>query len=259
MLGLYYWDRLSWVEFETLVKDLDLVVLPVGSVEQHGPHLPLGLDYLIVDELSKRFVIKAYEVGIKAVKLPPIAYGLSSMWLGNPGTITVNFDSFMSYVYDVIKAVLLWGVKRVLLLNGHAGNSDALRVVASKIVNELKGDHLIVVTTWWELVGDIIKELFPKGFFHADEVETSIALALGIDVKGDLEGSSIHRKYDEFWHSLDLTKRPKAYVYRYEAVKRVPGSYGTQKGVSYDKGATLVNSIIDRLIKLTKDLLHNKI
>lgn len=253
------WDELTWVEFDVLSKEQCIALLPVGSIEQHGPHLPLGLDYMIVDRLSDRFIVKARTLGLNTIKLPPIPYGLSHMWLGNPGTISIDHSSFMNYVCDVVRSIIRWGVKYVLILNGHAGNSDALRVVASRITNEFKEDSVVVVTSWWELVNDVIKELFNIGFFHADEVETSVALALNINVKGELMGSEIHRRYDEFWHSLDLTKRPKIYVYRFEAIRRIPGSYGNPKAVDIEKGVKIVEHVIDRLIKLSNDLLAGRI
>ncbi|MEM2158515.1 MAG: creatininase family protein, partial [Sulfolobales archaeon] len=67
-----FWDQITWVEFEEIIDDSTVAVLPVGSVEQHGMHLPLGLDYLIVDELSKKLVMKANKLGLRIIKLPSI-------------------------------------------------------------------------------------------------------------------------------------------------------------------------------------------
>ncbi|MEM0361529.1 MAG: creatininase family protein [Sulfolobales archaeon] len=255
-----FWDLITWVEFEETVDDSTIALLPVGSIEQHGLHLPLGLDYLIVDELAKRFVERVRSSGIKVIKLPPIPYGLSSMWSGNPGTLEVSEASFMNYLYDLIKSIMRCGIKKVLILNGHAGNSDALKVVARRVVNDVGGDSLVIVTSWWELVGDVINEVFESKFFHADEIETSIAIALNIRVVSERAvGSEVDRRYDDFWHSLDLTKRPKAYVYRFEGFKRLPGSYGNPDKANYEKGVRLVNSIMDRLTKLIVDVLSGRI
>ncbi|MEM2158266.1 MAG: creatininase family protein, partial [Sulfolobales archaeon] len=185
---------------------------------------------------------------------------LSSMWAGNPGTLEVSDSSFINYLYDLIKSVLRCGISKVLILNGHAGNSDALRVIARKVVNDVGNDSVILVASWWELVGDLINEVFESKFYHADEVETSVAIALGIRVIYDkVVGSPIDRKYDDFWHSLDLTKRPKVYVYRFEGIKKFPGSYGTPEKSTNEKGMLLVNAVIDRLIRLIEDLLSGKI
>lgn len=255
------WEQLTWDEVEGITSKLVAAVLPVGSVEQHGLHLPLGLDYLVVDELARRVVIRAREEGFEVLKLPPIPYGLSSMWLGNPGTINVRASAFMNYVADVIRSVIRCGVRRVLILNGHAGNSDALRVVAREVADEVgDGGYVIVVTSWWDVVGDVINEVFETKFFHADEVETSIALALGIRVKVDRAvGGPIHRYYDDFWHSLDLTKRPKVYTYRFEGVRKYPGGFGSPGRASVEKGDKVVKTLIERLVKLIKDLSSDRV
>ncbi len=255
-----FWDLITWVEFKEVVDEHTVAVLPVGSVEQHGPHLPLGLDYLIVDELARRLVERASTLGIKVIKLPSIPYGLSGMWSGNPGTLEVSDNSFMNYLYDLIISAMRCGIRKILLLNGHAGNSEALRIVARRAVNDVGIDSVIAVASWWDLVGDLINEIFESKFFHADEVETSIAMALGIRVVVErITGSRIDRKYDDFWHSLDLTRRPKAYVYRFERVERSPGSYGSPEKASYDKGIRLVNPLIERLVKFIQDLLVGKV
>lgn len=254
------WDLMTWKEFESFIDNSTVAILPVGSVEQHGPHLPLGLDYLIVDELCRRLVVRAEGEGLKVVKLPPIPYGLSAMWLGNPGTIDISSNSFINYVYDVLKSVVRWGITKLVVLNGHAGNSDALRLVASNLVKDLSSNYVVVVTSWWELVGDVINEVFESKFFHADEVETSVALALGVRVvEVGVKGSEIFRRYDDFWHSLDLSRRPKIYVYRFEGVRREPGSFGTPEKASYEKGLKIVNTVVDRLLKLIKELIEGKV
>ena len=254
------WDLMTWKEFEVYVDESTVAILPVGSVEQHGLHLPLGLDYLIVDELCRRLVVRAEKEGFKVVKLPPIPYGLSAMWLGNPGTIDISSNSFINYVYDVLRSVMRWGINKLLILNGHAGNSDALRLTASNLIKDLGGNYVVVVTSWWELVGDIINEVFESKFFHADEVETSVALALGIRVaEVSVKSSEIFRRYDDFWHSLDLVKRPKIYVYRFEGIRREPGSFGIPEKASYEKGLKVVNTVIDRLLMLIKDLISSRI
>ncbi len=255
-----FWDLMTWKEFEDFVDDSTVAVLPVGSVEQHGTHLPLGLDYLIVDELARKLVEVAGSSGVKVIKLPPIPYGLSSMWAGNPGTVEVSDEAFMKYVYDVIRSIMRCGISKVLILNGHGGNSEALKLVARKAADEVRGNSLVAVASWWELVGDAINEVFESKFFHADEVETSVAIALGIRVvHGEVTGSEIERRYDEFWHSLDLTKRPKVYVYRFEGFRRFPGGYGSPEKASYEKGVKLVKILTMRLIKLIQDLLAGRI
>ena len=140
------------------------------------------------------------------------------------------------------------GCRKVIIINGHAGNSDALRVACRDTVEEL-GKGEVAVVTLWDLCGDIINRSFQTGFFHADEVESSVALALGLRVKGPLRpAGEAHRKYSDFWHSLDLTVRPKAYVFRPESREmHGAGSFGRPDLASSEKGRALVDCLTRRL------------
>ncbi len=259
--GKVHWNLLKWVE---LAEDLrriktHAIFFPVGSVEQHGPHLPLGLDYIIADEVSSRVCRKLQARGILALKLPPLPFGMSSMWGAYPGTITLSTETLYGAVRDVLHSLWKSGIRLVVIVNGHAGNADLLRVVARDSAEEFEGLTVAVVTVW-EIVGDLIKELFQTPFFHADEVETSVALALNLPVGEPPRSApqpSEFRMYSEEWHSLDLTTRPKAYVYSKESSRVVGlGAFGSPSLATKDKGLKLLEGMESRIVKFVTDLLH---
>ncbi|OYT45752.1 MAG: hypothetical protein B6U85_08345 [Desulfurococcales archaeon ex4484_42] len=255
------WCKLSWIELRDYInskKHKVVALLPVGSIEQHGPHLPLGTDYIIADSVCKLTIEKVNKLrsDIIPLKLPPLVYGLSTMWTSYTGTISINTDVFMKLVINILSEIIRNGIEKVVVINAHAGNDDALRT-ASKDVVEMLNKGLIVVVNIWHIVGDVINKLFNTKFFHADEVETSLALALNIGVKLSNVKLSNHpatlrtRYYDEFWHSLDLTKRPKAYFYRPESrLKEGLGAFGRPDLASKEKGLKLLNELIARLANL---------
>ncbi len=257
----FRWDLFKWVELAENLKGIKyhVVFFPIGSVEQHGPHLPLGLDYIIADEVSKRACQRLWANGVLALKLPPLPFGMSSMWGAYPGTITLSTETLYGVVKDILHSLWKSGVRLAVVVNGHAGNADLLRVVARDSAEEFEGLTIAVITVW-EIVGDLIKELFQTPFFHADEVETSIALALNLPVSEPPRNApqpTEFRMYNEEWHSLDLTTRPKVFVYSKESSKVVGlGAFGLPSLATKDKGLKLLEGIESRIVKFVTDLLH---
>jgi len=264
------WCQLTWVEFSDYVnsgKYRVVAILPVGSIEQHGPHLPLGTDYLITNRVCELVVERVSKLrsDIIPLKLPPITYGLSNMWEAYGGTISLNTEAFTKFISNVLSEILRNGIERILVVNGHAGNDDALRVTSRDVVESL-GKGFIVITNLWHIVGDVINELFKTKFFHADEVETSLALALNLDVRlSSIKSSKFPtalrtRQYDEFWHSLDLTKRPKAYFYKPESsLKEGLGAFGRPNLASKEKGLRLLDELVKRLSDLVMLIADSKL
>jgi creatinine amidohydrolase len=165
---------LTWPEAEQALRRADLAILPVGSIEQHGPHLPLDTDAAVAEALAARL---ADELGEQAVLCPPIRYGLSEHHLAFAGTVTVGISSYLAVVGDVVAGLGRSGLRRLLIVNGHAGNIDALRLVARRARHE--HGMLVAHLMWLALARDEIREraVSPR-FGHACEIETSLALAL---------------------------------------------------------------------------------
>ena len=254
------WDRLTWKEINEVCKTKEsIAILPVGSVEQHGPHLPLGTDYLIADMLSSEAVERLEKEGINALKLPPLPYGLSSMWAAYPGTVTLRTETYISLLKDVILSIISSDCTNILIVNGHAGNSDALRIAARDAV-EAAGKGTVSIASVWEICGDLIDDLFETPFFHADEVETSLAMALGLRIaESPSRGCEPHRKYSDRWHSLKLRVRPKAYVYRPESIDtHGDGHFGRPDLATRDKGERLKECIIEGIKGLALDLIKGR-
>lgn len=255
------WDKLTWKEIKDFCSNKNSVVfLPVGSTEQHGPHLPVGLDYIIADHVSREAASRLKEQGVAVLKLPPVPYGLSVMWASYPGTITITTETFIGLVKDIVSSVVSSGCRNIIIVNGHAGNSDGLRVAARDAVETIKSGTIAVVTLW-ELCGDLINDLFETKFFHADEVETSVALALGFNIREIPQNPQVpHRRYSEKWHSLDLEKRPKVYVYRPESTAlHGDGAYGSPYLATSEKGKTLLDCMISKLTDLAADLIKERV
>ncbi|MEM0004735.1 MAG: creatininase family protein [Desulfurococcaceae archaeon] len=165
------WE-MKWTEVVEYAKKVnDVVIVPIGSIEQHGPHAPLGTDALnaikVAEMVSER---------TGAVVAAPIWYGAHMYHqLGFPGTVPIRTDVLKEYVKDVIRGLANVGFNKIIILNAH-GQQWALISALHDIVPEVK--VFVAVATLWELARKTINEVCEEPFRHADECETSISLAL---------------------------------------------------------------------------------
>lgn len=155
--------EVSWLDARELLKRLDVVILPVGSTEQHGPHNPLGTDHLVAAALSKAV---GDRTGV--LVLPVIPIGVSEHHRQFPGTIWVQPSVFRDYVKSVILSISRHGPRKILIINGHGGNEAALIEVAG----ELRREHGIFTAVLMAFPPAMMGE--KSG--HAGYGETSINL-----------------------------------------------------------------------------------
>ncbi len=262
-LASYLWRDLSWREFEEVCGGGDCIsVIPCGSIEQHGYHLPLGTDLYIAVSLARRSVEEAWRAGYKVLLLEPVPISVSDMWSGNPGTLWVSPGTFISYVRDYVISVFRSGVKRVIVINSHGGNADPLKVALKIATSDLDPSYRAYLINYWEFVGDVIDAIFINRFFHADEAETSIASSLGVEVKirdKEIPYERVKRPYSDEWHSLSLSKRPRIYFFYREGVRLEIGAFNEPGRYSVEKGDEVVKVFVDRFLALLKNMGENRL
>ena len=180
---------MTWPEVNAAGEAGKIPVIPIGTTEQHGPHLPLKIDRWtstsICDEAAKR-------APNRLTVLPPIAYGYTSHVMDFPGTITIHHETFIRYVVDVLKSLAYHGFKKIIMINGHGSNHNPLELAGRRAM--LESDAGVAMAGWWFLSDansgfqDTWRDSpFPGGAAHAGEAETSLALHLDPDaVKMDL-------------------------------------------------------------------------
>jgi len=239
---------LTWQEFADRIGG-QIVIIPVGSVEQHGPHLPLGVDALIPYHLALRVAER-----LPALVAPPIWYaGPSDPASGGgqrfPGTLAVRGTTLIALTMDILAEFFRQGARRIVLLNGHFENTAFLAEGARRILPpEDATGRKVVLINWWEHVpADTLAGLFPEGFpgwevEHASLTETSLMQALAPDlVHLERIGSDIPRR------------RP---VPRHKAFPEPPGLVPetgilyTAAGASAARGGALVQVLLDALGQL---------
>ena len=174
----YRYERLTWQEARRAAEEGRVCILPVGSVEQHGPHLPMDVDMRIPTEIALA-VGKANPDSV--LVLPPICYGYTSHVMDFPGTINTNYGTFIEAVLDVIRSLAYHGFRRVVLLNGHGSNTPCLDIAARR--GNLETTATCAFVSWWQLLTidkaflqQWRQSIFPGGCSHACELETSLYL-----------------------------------------------------------------------------------
>ncbi len=177
------YEKLTWPEIHQAVADGKVPIVPVGAVEQHGPHLPLDVDMLLASSVALAAGERRPD---KILVLPVVAYGYTGHVMDFPGTINIHYQHFIEQVLDICKSLAYHGFKRIMLLNGHGSNMPNLDLVARRC--NLETDAQCAFAAWWSLLTVDPEFLprwreskFPGGCAHAGELETSVYMYLAPD------------------------------------------------------------------------------
>jgi creatinine amidohydrolase len=171
------WEEMSMPEFEAARDKGHPVLLPVGSLEEHGPHLPLGTDTFHALEVARR--VAALRPVIVA---PPVFYGLCRSTREHPGTVSLQGDTLRALIRDLGREFHRQGLRRLVFLSGHAGGThvSALLEAGESLLEEL-ADLRLAVVNLLDLLQEVLaaKPLLvtTRRDAHAGEVETAVMMA----------------------------------------------------------------------------------
>jgi creatinine amidohydrolase len=172
--------KLTWPEARALFDDRLVAIVPIGATEPHGPHLPLDTDVTIALAQSRRAAERLADDGVRAVILPPVAYGLTRYTEGFEGRISLRPGTLWALLEDVIESLEEQGVRRIVFSNAHLEpeHVQVLRGVASDAaeLSERKAQVLFPDNTRRRWAGTLGAE-FASGDCHAGRYESSIVLA----------------------------------------------------------------------------------
>jgi creatinine amidohydrolase len=179
-----YLERMTYKELEAALAEGIPLVLPVGAIEQHGPHMPLGTDTYIHVEIAKRLA-----AGRRLIICPPIWYSSYSRPLSGGGrtfvgTIGVSGRAMQALFQDLASDLFRQGFRRLVVLNGHMENSAFLCEALEAAVHPYRDTHKAIMLSWaYQLTTTELDHIFPDGFpgweiEHAGVVETSLMQAL---------------------------------------------------------------------------------
>jgi creatinine amidohydrolase len=237
------WQALRRVDIERLAREDATVILPTGSVEQHGDHLPLDTDSFTAQTVALR---AAERVRSPIVVAPTVWWGVSGYWMGFPGTIALSPSLLEALLVEIGSAIATHGFRRVLLLNGHAGNTGALQGACVRLAAQ---GVRICAAHYWSFAGDGLERLgrVDQGRIgHAGEIETSLQLHLRGETVGPLPADGTATRMPRsalpaaFADALISAPDP--------ATESPTGVYGDPSAATEALGAAALNLIVDRLV-----------
>ncbi|MGA2261845.1 MAG: creatininase family protein [Acidobacteriota bacterium] len=161
-------ERMTWRQAQAAFARTSFVVVPLGSTEQHGPHLPLGTDFLVAKEMARRVGERA-----NVIVTPTLPIGYAQYHAVFPGTLSVSEETLTNALIEICENLLRYGATHILFMNGHGGNMVALRRCGEWLRERCIPS---AVACWWEMTHVVNPHWLALG--HADYVETSAILAL---------------------------------------------------------------------------------
>lgn len=246
---------MTWSEVAEALKKTNIVIIPIGSTEQHGLHLPLGVDTFIPIRIAEDVAKRA-----DVVIAPPFWYADCPHHMGFPGTITLRSETLIEFTYDVCKSLIQHGFKEILLLNGHtiANNPDLL--IAIERIQEETGANVYLIDLLDIAISVISKtrESELGGLYHAAELETSQMLAIKPDlVYMEKAKKVIPKSFSRFIVRDGVVPGDKVWfkttMKEWKRLTEV-GSMGDPTLASKEKGEKVIKAIVDNIVAFINEL-----
>jgi creatinine amidohydrolase len=241
-----YFQELTQPEIAAQFRKNPLVILPAGSVEQHGPHLPAGTDIYAANVISH-----AVAERMDALVLPGGPLGVTPMHMPFEATITLTPDTYMKVVVETGVSTARHGAKRLLVLNWHEGNIPSLAIAAESLHRE-HGMSVLTVQACY-----VAEELYGHscgGLTHGGEIEALAVLAMRPDLVhlDRIDYSSDHA----LGHKMDKLRRTRSYQPVLTDIRSIAatGWFGSPQHATAEKGAKMLTDIADAIAKEAREI-----
>ena len=235
-------EEMNAVQVRKTVNEKTIAILVFGACENHGDHMPFGSDFIFPTEIAKRLATKVNNV----IVLPAIPYGVSLHHDQFQMTMSINPETLVGIISDLLSSLIQNKIRRVLIINGHDGNIGPIEVAARSIKNKHPEMTIACLESWWILVGQLKKDLFEvwSGLGHGGEAETSAILAVRPDlVNMESAPKEVIPKLPEniriFWKFDELTST---------------GATGAPQKASIEKGNEILQMLEDLLLSFIKEM-----
>lgn len=253
-----HFGKMTWPEINQAALDEKVAIIPAGTLEDHGLHLPVDTDVVVADTICN---LLAEKLPDKTVLLPPIIFGFSPHHLDGPGTVTLRWDTFIESTTQIVSSLFYHGFRKVLIINGHGSNEPVLDLAARQSIVS-NPDSQCAVLSWWSLksVQDLVRGFRESTWTgHACELETSLYLAIDPDkVKTELYEEDINPYMTHhFWADL-VSQAPPEYanpvkMNEYWSTVSRTGTWGDPRVSSAEKGQAILDTAIAELITLVDE------
>jgi len=246
MLPSRYFSELTQPEVAAQLKRNPLVILPCGSVEQHGPHLPTGTDTLAANAVSH-----AVAERMDALVLPATPFGVTPMHMPFEGTITLAPDTYLRIVTDTCASTAKHGAKYLLIVNWHEGNIASLAIAAEALHRE---HGMSVVTVQACYVAEELYGASCGGLTHGGEIEALAVLAHRPDLVhlDRIDYSSDHA----LGHKMDKLRRTRTFQPVLTDIRSIAptGWFGSPQHATPEKAKRMLADIAEQIARETRDI-----
>ncbi len=242
-----------WVETE---RDLrKVVVAPLGSLEQHGHHLPMLTDTMIITEIARR---AEFELGDEARFLPTLWLGASHHHLAFPGTVSLSNNLYVSVIEDVLESLIGGGFRRIFLLNGHGGNITPGRQALYNVQlrHRDKPELFLAFSSWWALSAEqvaTIPGLQSPSVTHACEQETSMILRTRPELVDMESATGTNIPFDSAFYVPDFSGPSRVDVPRAFNQLSKTGAFGHPELATAGKGEALFQAAAGEVVRFVRE------
>lgn len=234
---MYVGDQ-TWPDLEDFGQ---LAVVPLGSTEQHGPHLPLATDHLIATALARAATDRTGHACT-----PPIPIGVSPHHKQFNGTLWVEAPQFRDYVENLARNLTYHGIERIVFVNGHGGNVEPLREVGRRLHDD--NTAFAVEWMWNESIPDLVDDLFTQNGPHGGPKETAMIMHIDREL---VREERLADARDAGVLDIDEIDRPFGTRTHYDSIDNSPnGVFGDQTDATPEKGEQLFEAATDQLVGL---------
>jgi creatinine amidohydrolase len=235
-------ENITMAEFKKHLKKTKTIIFPFGTIEEHGIHLPLNTDTLIVYEVLKRVVKKK-----RVFLAPPVYYGVCTTTKQFPGTISITPETLRRLTYDLVRDAYKKGLRNFFLISGHAGglHSSALKEAAEDLIEELDGIKMAVICPYDILYEELIDLADTPNDSHAGEIETSVVIALAPEL---VKGRS----------KEDYPELPKPFIVKDKVKYWRSGVWGNPARASKEKGEKAIKLIVEKIVDIIEQVEKKK-
>ena len=260
-----FWADLSTQDFAHLIATGEaaqtIAVLPVAATEQHGPHLPLSVDTVLVDGVVAASLPHLPD-DLKVLFLPTQAVGLSPEHAHFPGTLTLKAETIIRLWTDIGESVAAAGIKKLVLFNAHGGNVSVMDIVARDL--RVRLGLLVYSVSWFNLplrddAGQDVNALFSaeehRFGIHAGDIETSMMLALDAAHVDMAQAQNFHSTSQDRAKKFAILGNGKSAKLGWQMQDYNPaGAVGNASAATVDKGRAVVAAAGRSLAKLLVEI-----
>ena len=252
----YRYGELTWPQVREAAAADRVAVVPIATIEDHGPHLPIDADLRLCNAVTEEAVARAAD---RAVLVPAINHGYSPHHMDFPGAITIGAHTLIEYGLDVCRSLAHHGFRRILIVNGHGSNAPFVEIVARLAVVETGA--LAAAVNYWAAPGvraaaEALRDSDRiGGMNHACEFETSLYLAIApelVDMTQAVRELS-HNPTENYWTDLIAGDGPLVMMEPWSALTTT-GIMGDPTQATAEKGRRLLDAAATGIVQLIDEM-----